>query len=313
MDVSGLARLDLNLLVALHALLRERHVSRAAARLGVSQPAMSRSLARLREMFDDPLLVRAKSGMDPTTRALELFPRVEETLEAIQGLVAPVRFEPSEASGRIRIAAPDILVYILVPSLMRALAELAPHLDLEIVAWSRDWQARLEDGTIDLAVGFPTGNPAHLYTGPLIQSQWMCVLRAGHSALRTKWDLDRFCACDHLLVTLTGKGKGPVDQALAGMGRARRIALRVPYPILTPLLVAETDLVLTTIVWLARKLSPSIGLVLRRPPLDLPPLRAPMVWHERSHRDPRQKWFRGLLLRLAKAALKGDGTVKNIC
>jgi len=310
MDVSGLAQLDLNLLVALHTLLRERHVSRAAARMGVSQPAMSRSLARLREMFDDPLLVRVKSGMDPTARGLELYSRVEGTLEAIQELVAPVRFEPREASGRIRIAAPDILVYILVPTLMRTLAELAPNLDLE---WTRDWQARIEDGSIDLAVGFPSGNPVRLYTGPLVESQWMCVLRAGHPALRKKWDLDRFCACDHLLVTLTGKGKGPVDQALAREGRVRRVALRVPYPTLSPLLVAETDLVLTTIVWLARKRSPAVGLVLRRPPLTLPALRAPMVWHERSHRDARQKWFRGLLAQLARDALKpGVDAGKNV-
>lgn len=301
MDLSALALHDLNLLVSLHALLRARHVSRAATRLGVSQPAMSRALARLREMFDDPLLIRARGGMEPTARALELYPQLEAVLADVRELVRPARFEPAAAEGVVRVAAPDIVVYMLVPALTRALASEAPGLDLEIVRWEADWRRRLADGSIDLTVGTPSGDEANLFARPLIASEWVCVLRAGHPALRRRWTLERFTALDHMLVSLTGLGGGPVDVALAKLGRARRIALRVPYPALTPLLVAETDLVLTTTRWLAGKLAGPAGLALRRPPLELPPIRAAMVWHERGHRDPQQRWFRELIARVAQS------------
>ncbi len=299
MDPSALARHDLNLLVSLHALLSERHVSRAAARLGMSQPTMSRALARLRAMFDDPLFIRVKSGVHPTARALELYPQVEALLAGVHALMRPPQFDPRAASGVIRVAAPDIAVYMLVPPLLRALAEEAPGLDLEILKWSPDWRQRLEDGSVDLTVGTPTGEEPNLYSRALIKADWMCVLRSGHPVLREKWTLARFVALNHMLVSLTGRGGGPVDAALAQRGLSRRVALRVPYPALTPLLIAETELVLTTNRWLARKLAKPAGLVLRRPPLAIPPIRAPMVWHERTHRDPRQRWVRELLGRIA--------------
>ncbi len=300
MDVSDLAALDLNLLVSFQALFQECHVTRAASRLGVSQPAMSRALARLREMFDDPLFVRGKSGMDPTARARELYPHVERTLLAIKALVQPVDFDPQSAKGRVRVAAPDIVVYMLVPELMRRLARDAPHLDLELVKWQPNWKQCLQDGLVDLTVGFPMGDEPNLYARQLIESHWMTVVREGHPTLRKKWTLENFCQLDHILVSLTGQGGGPVDAALARKGLTRRIALRVPYPALTPLLVAETDLVLTTIAWLAHKLAKTVGLVVRRPPIKLPSLRAPMVWHERNHRDPKQKWLRGLVADIAR-------------
>lgn len=299
MDPSELVGHDLNLLVALHALLRERHVSRAAARLGVSQPAMSRTLARLREMFDDPLLVRVKAGMQPTARALELHPQVEAVLTEVRELIRPAEFSPATASGTIHMAAPDVVVYMLVPALMRSLSEQAPGLDLDIVSWRPSWREDLETGAIDLCVGMPSGDEPNIYARTLFESDWACVLRKGHPALRARWTLERFAALDHMLVSLTGRGGGQIDAALAGHGVERHVALRVPYPVLTPLLVAETDLVLTTPRWLARKLASAARLAIRRPPIPVPPLRAPMLWHERSHRDPTHRWFRGLLAELA--------------
>jgi DNA-binding transcriptional LysR family regulator len=299
MDPAELAGYDLNLLVALQALLRERHVSRAATRLGLSQPAMSRALGRLREMFDDPLLVRSKSGMEPTSRANELYPQLETLLAGMRELVRPACFEPGTASGTMRVAAPDIVAYMLVPPLMRSLAKHAPGLDVEIVQWQPDWRERLENGSIDLTVGIPTGREPNIYARPLIESHWACVLRKGHPSLRAKWTVERFAALDHILVSLTGRGGGPIDDALAEHGLTRRIALRIPHPALAPLLVAETDLVLTTPRWLAHKLAARVGLVTRRPPIPVPPVRAPMVWHERSHRDPMHRWFRERLARLA--------------
>jgi DNA-binding transcriptional LysR family regulator len=299
MDPAELAGYDLNLLVALHAMLRERQVSRAAAQLGLSQPAMSRALGRLRDMFDDPLLVRSKLGMQPTARALELYPQVEAILASVREMVQSTCFEPRTATGTIRVAAPDIVAYMLVPPLMHRLAKQAPGLDLEIVHWLPDWREHLESGAIDLTVGIPSGDEPNIYARPLIENHWACVLRKGHPALRGKWTVERFAALDHLLVSLTGRGGGQIDAALREHGLSRRIALRVPYPVLTPLLVAETDLVLTTTRWLACKLATQVDLVIRRPPIPVAPIHAPMVWHERSHRDPTQRWFRELLAEFA--------------
>lgn len=299
MDPSELVGYDLNLLIACHALLRERHVSRAASQLGLSQPAMSRALGRLREMFDDPLLVRVKGGMQPTDRALELYPQVEEVLASVRQLVQPVRFDPRTTTGTIRMAAPDIVVYMLVPPLMRALAERAPGLTLDIVQWQPSWREHLESGAIDLTLGIPSGDEPNIYARALVENHWACVLRTGHPALRAKWTVERFAALDHMLISIRGRGGGPIDAALATRGLSRKIALRVPYPVLSPLLVAETDLVLTTTRWLARKLADQVGLVIRRPPIPVEPIRAPMLWHERSHRDPTHRWFRELLSELA--------------
>jgi DNA-binding transcriptional LysR family regulator len=250
-------------------------------------------------MFDDPLLVRVKGGMEPTARALELYPQVEELLAGVRELLRPASFDPASASGTLRVAAPDLVVYMLVPALMRRLAAEAPGLDLEIVQWVPSWREGLERGTIDLTVGLPSGDEANFYARQLIASDWACVLRKGHPALRRKWTVERFAGLDHLLVSLTGRGGGQIDEALAEHGLTRHVALRVPYPVLTPLLVAETDLVLTTPRWLARKLARSVGLVVRRPPIAVAPIRVPMVWHERNHRDPMHRWVRELLVELA--------------
>jgi DNA-binding transcriptional LysR family regulator len=127
------------------------------------------------------------------------------------------------------------------------------------------------------------------------------VLRTDHPALARKWTLELFAGLDHVLVSLLGRGGGHVDEALAAHGLRRRIALRLPYPALAPSIVAETDLVVTTPRWLALKLASSGELVVRRPPLPIPPVRIALVWHERSHRDPRQRWLREALSREAGA------------
>lgn len=287
--------IDLNLLLALHTLLQERHVSLAAKKLGVSQPAMSRSLGRLRDVFEDPLLVRVKGKLEPTARARAIAEKVDALLEEIHGLVRPLEFDPKTATGTIRIAAPDIISYMLIPGLIRRLSVEAPGLDLEIVRWEAQWREHLDGGTVDLTIGFPTGNESNIYARPLLDNHWSCVLREGHPALKKPWDLQHYGALDHLVIMLGLGQAGAVDMVLEKLGIQRRIALRLPYPALSPLLVAETDLVLTTTSWLAQKLSRQMGLAIRPPPLPLPSIRVPMVWHERSHRDPKQQWVRELL------------------
>lgn len=292
MDVRDIAQLDLNLLVHLHVLLEERHVSRAAARLRSSQPALSRSLARLRSHFDDPLLVRAGNTLVPTERAKALLPELEQILRGVEQLTHGTQFNPADARGTIRLSAPDVVALMLVPPLLQQLATRAPNLDLEVVQWQADWRPHLERGEIDLTVGFPKGDEPGLYATPLLEQDWAVVLRKGHPALLGKWTAEVFASLPHVLVTAAGRGTSIVDAALASHGLARRIHVRVPYPLLAPMLATHSDVVVTTVRFLALQLAQQSEVVVRKPPIPIEPVRVPMVWHERSHRDPRHRWFR---------------------
>lgn len=310
MRESELGSLDLNLLRALHALLTERHVSRAAQRANTSQPAMSRALAKLRIVLQDDLLVRVGQAMQPTPRAEALLGPLEDVLERISELVARNDFDAANATGTFRIAALDILTYMLVPRLLQKLAREAPHVDVQVVQWSHRWREHLESGEVDLTIGQPAGQERGIYCQLLVRNTWACVLRRGHPALSRHWTRESFARLSHLLVDVTGKGGGQVDSALAKHGLQRRVALRMPYVVLSPLVVAETDLVLTTARWLAETLATRVPLVVKEPPVALDPVDLPMVWHERTHRDPRQRWFRNALLQVAEEQVGQPGTMR---
>jgi DNA-binding transcriptional LysR family regulator len=298
-----LAAVDLNLLVVLHALLVERHVTHAGRRVHLSQPAVSRALSRLRELFDDELLVRVGQQMRPTPRAEALLEPLERALGDLRDLVATREFDPSRAVGVVRVAAPDILVYMLVPALLECLGREAPGIDLEIVQWSVDWREQLASGEVDLTIGQPSGDEPGIYSQLLARNEWACVLRRGHPALRgERWTRELYASLPHLLIGFTSHGGGQVDAALAAHGLRRRVALRMPYVVLSPLIVAESDLVLTTARWLAEKLARGAELAVLPPPIALEPVDLPMAWQERTHEDPRQRWFRATLAALAEEA-----------
>lgn len=292
MDVRALASLDLNLLLHLQVLLEEAHVSRAAERLGSSQPALSRSLARLRAHFGDPLLVRTGNRLVPTDRAHALLPELERLLRGVEELTRGAPFDPALATGRISLSAPDVVAFLLLPPLLRRLADAAPRLDVEIVPWQRDWRRPLEDGDLDLTVGFPKGDEPGLHARPLLEQDWAVVLRDGHPALRRRWTPALYASLPHVVVTAAGRGASAVDDALAAHGLTRRVHVGVPYPLLAPLLAVASDVVVTTVRVLAMRMAEHGALVVRRPPVPIPPVRVPMVWHERSHADARHRWFR---------------------
>ena len=144
-----------------------------------------------------------------------------------------------------------------------------------------------------------------------MRNTWACVLRRGHPALSGRWTVQRFARLSHLLIDVTGTGGGQVDAALAKHGLERRIGLRMPYVILSPLIAAETDLVLTTARWLAETMAENHPLVVKPVPVELTPVDLPMVWHERTHRDPRQRWFRQLLQRVAQEHASKTGAIRG--
>jgi DNA-binding transcriptional LysR family regulator len=291
----NLRGLDLNLLVLLDALIEHRHVTRAADAAGLSQPAMSRALSRLRAMFDDPLLVRGAQGLLPTPKALALQAKLRRLLGEMRELVGDDAFEPARWRGSVRIAATDHQTILLLPRLMRRLAAEAPGLDVTVVPFRAEVMPALRDGALDLAFGIAEAPlPPPLTFEPLYEDRFVTVLRAGHPAV-ADWSLDRFVALDHVLVTVLGDGRGAVDDVLDRLGLSRRIALRLPHFYAALSVVAGTDLAVTLPSSIARRHAEAFRLAMLEPPIERPPFTITSVWSAVLDADPGHRWLRGVV------------------
>ena len=294
--MDNIPRLDLNLLVTLDTLLAERHVTRAAARLHLSQPAVSVQLARLREAFGDPLLIPGPRGMLPTARAEALRGPLREALAGLQAAVAPTApFDPATADATWTIAASDYSgLAVVVPTLERLRAA-APRTRLAIRESVPQLVARLaEDGEIDLGLQTMDRIAPAMHAQKLFDERYVLVARAGHPRLRRKPTLATFCALEHVLVSPDGGGfSGVTDSALAALGRQRRVVLSMPHFIGAVSAVAASDLVA---MLPQRLVAGRADLQAFEPPLDLPGFEMGMFWHERRHRDPGHRWLREQVL-----------------
>lgn len=290
-------RLDLNLLVSLDVLLAERHVTRAAARLGLSQPALSAQLKQLREVFEDPLLVpSSQRGMTLTARAEALREPLRELLAGVQGLLASGRsFDPLTARERFRIAATDAIHSIATTPLAARLPALAPHCQLAMHAADlRSVTEHLAAGELDLLLATPGAIPPALHARQLYEESFLCVLRRDHPAAARPLDLDTFCALSHAMVSPAGGGfMGAVDDALEAMGRSRIVQVSVNSFLLVPDLIASSDLVATVPARLARRWGAQLAVL--SPPCEVPGFRVAMAWHPRAHADPAHVWLRETL------------------
>ncbi|OWV96333.1 LysR family transcriptional regulator [Rhizobium sp. R693] len=287
--------LDLNLLRTLDALLDERSVTKAAQRLGLTQPAVSGMLTRLRKSFEDPLFVRTQRGIVPTLRATQLTGPLKQVLADVERLFQPSVFEPSMADFTVAVAASD---YALVAVVAPFLAQLRLRASgIRVAIRSADHariQAQFESGDIDLALITPEEAPPDLHARGLFDERYVCALRAGHPDGRsTPLTLDRFCELDHALVSYSGQQFwGVTDDALTKVGRERRVVLSVnSFMALTDVL-RRTDLIA---VVPRRLVSDGDGLVTFEPPVDIPGFTKLAVWHERTHRDPGHRWVRSIL------------------
>jgi DNA-binding transcriptional LysR family regulator len=289
----NLAGLDLNLLPALEALLRRRNVTRAAADVGLSQPAMSRALARLRDALDDPLLVKVAGGLAPTPRALALAPRLAEALDRIVGLYREPEFSPASLRRTFRIAAADAQTVLLAPPLLRRARALAPEVDLRFEAYGEDLRARFEAGTLDLAFAVTTTPlPPGVVSEPIAEDRLALVMRRGHPAAGRRWtkaDYERF---DHVTVAIRGGDDSDVDAELADAGVTRRIVLRTPHFVAALASVGATDCVTTLSAALARRFADTFGLVLAEPPLAQTALRITLIGAATRANDPGLSWLR---------------------
>lgn len=302
----NLADLDLNLLKALDALLQHAHVSRAAAALGLTQSAASRTLARLRALFEDDLLVRTGRGMARTPRAEALQPQLAHVLAEVARLWSVGQsFDPATAQRVFKLSAADHFNLVALPRVVATLRAEAPGVDLEVSTEVRLTEA-LEAGRADVVLA-PTGTVvgSELMQQALFAEDFVVLLRAGHPALDAPWDAAAFAALDHVLVAPRGARGGPVDDRLAALGLKRRVAVLTASFASTPAMVAASDLVVT----LPRRtatLAASGALVTR--PLPMAPLRfvTAAFWHVRNHTDAGHRWFRELLHRTAPPSAPVD-------
>jgi len=294
-------KVDLNLLVALDALLAERSVSRAAVRLHLSQPATSALLARLRELFGDPLLLRSARGMLPTPRALELLGPVKQVLDEIDAIVQPrAAFDPASAVHTFTLSASDYVEYALLPTLVDFLERKAPGvrlavrpLDLQTVA------KQMESGEVDLCITGLQNAPAGLHQQPLYPERMVSVVRRKHPGVGARLTLEKFCSLEHILVSVRGSAfSARIDEALAKLGRKRRARLAVPHFLLVPEIVARSDMISALPERLARGYANKLRIF--ELPLEVEGFTVGQIWHERNQREPAQLWLREVLLELAQ-------------
>jgi DNA-binding transcriptional LysR family regulator len=296
---------DLNLLVALDALLAERSVSRAAVRLHLSQPAASALLARLRELFGDPLLLRSARGMLPTQRALELLGPVRQVLDEIDAIVQPrAAFDAASAEHTFTLSASDYVEYTLLPMLVDYLEHKAPGVRLEVRPLDLQTVAKqMESGDVDLCITGLLNAPAGLHVRPLYTERIVSVVRREHPGVGARLTLDKFCSLEHIQVSVRGSGFSTrIDEALAALGRKRRARLAVPHFLLVPEIVARSDMISALPERLARGYAKKLRIF--EPPLDLEGFTVGEIWHERNQRDPAQQWLRDVLLELAQETPK---------
>lgn len=295
MHVSHLAGIDLNLLPLLDALLAERHLTRAARRVGLSQPAASRALGRLRLLLDDALLVRTGAGFALTPRAEALREPLRRALSAVETAIAPpAAFDPARAERVLRVHADDYTSLVVLTPLIAALSSSAPGIQIEVLPGQSDGLERLRRGEVDCCfTGAAHGNmPRGVQQDRLGDDGFVCMVSRKHPFARRAPDLERFLKARHALVAPTGERGGFVDDALERMGTRRRVCLLLPHFLVMPFAVASSDLVVTLAARVARVYGGHLPVALFAPPLPLPRFAIAAYWHERSADDPAWAWVR---------------------
>jgi DNA-binding transcriptional LysR family regulator len=302
--------LDLNLLKVFDAVMAERNVTRAAAQLAMTQPAVSNALRRLREALGSELFVPARGGVTPTPQALALWPAVRESLVRLQAALAPQAFDPRATRATFTLAMADATAALLLPQLVRVTALPATRVHLRAVGLdTRDPRALVEQGQMDVALGFfpevrsalaSQGDEAPMRLEPLYTSDYVAVMRQGHPlARRPGLTLEDFCAARHARVSFVGRARGFVDDALARVGRERQVVLTVSHFFPALRLVHHTDLVTVLPRSFVQASGQAGRLVVRRLPVALADIETSMLWHRRHERDEGRIWLRAQLRQAA--------------
>ena len=295
---------DSYLLRVLAMLVAERSVSRTAIRLNQSQPAISAALKRLRELFDDPLLVREKGGMAPTERALLLREHARKALGEIDlMLVGPEQFDPALSQQTFRIGSPDFMVATFLASVVERFRRDAPRarLAMQPLGAGYDYERALADGELDVAIGNWPQPPEHLHLSVLLDDEIVCLLNARDPRAATGLTREQYLAAQHVVPLPYSVGqRGVVETHLTRLRVSRDARVVVPYFDLAPHLVARTDLVFTTSRHFAEHYARTLPLAVVAAPLGFPRMRFYQLWHERSQHSAPHRWFRALLTDAAR-------------
>jgi DNA-binding transcriptional LysR family regulator len=291
----------------------ERSLTRAARNLALTQPAVSNALRRLRDTLGDELVRRSGQGMEPTPRALLLWPAVRDALRQLQQSLAPSRFDPAQADTTFVLAMADATAAELVPRLVDIIEAEAPGVSLRVVPLAtRDPRKLLDDEAIDLAVGyFPAvvadltaraqvGKAVAFATQRLYDGEYVCVMRADHPLASGPLTLNRFCAARHLLVSFSGRPFGFIDEALATLGRERRVVLTVNQFFTAGRVVANSNLLTVLPRHFVGVTGIADALVLRKLPFAIPAVHVDALWHGRREQDSAHRWLRNTIRRSAQ-------------
>jgi DNA-binding transcriptional LysR family regulator len=306
--------LDLNLLRVFDEVMAEGNLTRAARNLAMTQPAVSNALKRLRDSVDDQLFVRSGYGVEPTPYARAIWPAVRDSLSQLRSVIAPTQFDPSSSRASFMLAMADATAALLMPGLLERIERDAPGVTLRVLPLTtRDPRRLLEQNEIDIALGhFPAamaalvlaamqeGEPENFGHERLYSSHYVCVMRRDHPLAKTRLSLDEYCAARHLLVSFSGRPYGFVDEALAELGRSRRVVLTVNQFFTAGQVVMRSDLLTV----LPRHFLSASGFGMRlaqRPlPMSMPEVHVDMLWHHRQDTRPEHAWLRQQILEVAR-------------
>lgn len=317
MKAPNFRTLDLNLLRVFDQVMAERNLTRAARNLSMTQPAVSNALSRLRDAIGDRLVTRSGYGVEPTPRALALWPAVSDALRQLEGAIAPGQFVPAEASNTFTLAMADATAAELMPGLVGILERDAPGVTVRTQPLTtRDPRRLLDEGTVDLAVGFfpavladltaqaqagalPAFDHQRLYDG-----HYVCVMRRDHPLATGPLTLKRYCAARHLLVSFSGRPFGFIDEALASLGRQRRVVMTVNQFFTAGLVVSSSDLLSVLPQHFVSVTGRADELVQRDLPFEVPPVHVDALWHRRQGHRSDHAWLRGAIASAAGQAFR---------
>jgi DNA-binding transcriptional LysR family regulator len=292
---------DLNLLIVFDAVMQERSVTRAGGRIGLSQPAVSHALARLRHMLKDELFIRTPEGMAPTPRAEQLAEPLRRALSDMQVALEPEVFDPSEANRQFVIALNNLAAVILAPPLLMTVAAAAPGIQLDLrPAGLRDILALLDRGELDLAIGTFDGVGERFATATILEESFVMAMRHDHPAARRELTPPVLASLSYLEISSSGEESGFVDDWLASCGLARKIAHRAPR-LSAAAILSGSDLVAVLSNRLAQHWVQLYGLSTRQLPFASPQLRTDLLWHRRFDSQPAHLWLRQIIRQTATA------------
>tara|TARA_Y100000590_G_scaffold458177_1_gene612307 strand:- start:241 stop:1146 length:906 start_codon:yes stop_codon:yes gene_type:complete len=298
----NIALVDLNLLIVFDAVMREKHVTRAAKRIGMTQPAVSNALNRLRYIAKDDLFIRSPAGVVPTARALELSPPIRQAINLVENAFDPTTFDPKSSNDVFNIAISNYTASILFPSLAQLLEKEAPNINVRSKQLGDvDLLKELEAANIDFIIaGQQLEETENFVSVPLYDEDFVCVLRKRHPLAKKKQlTIKEFSQAKHLMVATTGKAFGFVDYLLESKGLKRRVAMTVNQFLVAPSIIRRSDMILTVSRRVAERFRLDEVKVFPLP-LITNPLRLKLVWHVRSDSSPGSRWIRSKIVEICK-------------